>query len=173
MLLFLQAIFTSSCTFIIIGVDVGIGKHNDAIADDETKVRALMVSSYQPLTGNSTLTRRQWQALATATYVMDMMFIKMSIGIFLLRLSVQRRYSYTIIVSLVIICIWSTVTFIWDIFQCKPVEKQWDFRIEGGYCVSASEVVSAAYAISVMTILSDWLFVCLPLSHATGLADTT
>lgn len=101
----------------------------------------------------------QWQALATATYVIDMMFIKLSIGFFLLRLSVQKVYRYILMASLVVITIWSTVIFLWDIFQCKPIEKQWDYRIDHGHCVSAAEVVSAAYAISVMTILSDWLYV--------------
>lgn len=101
----------------------------------------------------------QWQSLATATYIIDMMFIKLSIGIFLLRLSVQRVYRMIILVSLVIITIWSTASFLWNLFQCNPVQKQWDFRIDSGHCVSATEVVAAAYALSVMTILSDWLYV--------------
>lgn len=106
-----------------------------------------------------TLTSFQWQAVATATYVIDMMFIKLSIGVFLLRLSMQRIYNWILWVSLVVIFIWSSVIFFWDIFQCSPVEKQWDFRIKGGHCVSADQIVAAAYAISVMTIVSDWLYV--------------
>lgn len=88
-----------------------------------------------------------------------MMFIKLSIGVFLLRVSVQKVYRYILHVSLAVIAIWSTVIFVWDIFQCAPVQKQWDYRIDHGHCVSAAQVVSAAYAISVMTILSDWLYV--------------
>lgn len=88
-----------------------------------------------------------------------MMFIKLSIGVFLLQLSAQKVYRQILWVSLVVITIWSSVTFFWDVFQCKPVAKQWDYRVQHGHCVSAEEVVSAAYAVSVMTILSDWLFV--------------
>ena len=88
-----------------------------------------------------------------------MMFIKLSIGVFLLRVSVQMVYRYIIWASLVVITIWSTVIFIWDIFQCSPVTKQWDYRIKGGHCVSAAQIVSAAYAITAMTIVSDWLYV--------------
>lgn len=105
------------------------------------------------------LTHTQWQALATATYVLDMMFIKLSIGVFLLRLSVQKVYTWILWVSLAIITIWSCVIFFWDIFQCSPVAKQWDFRITDGHCVTADQIVAAAYSISVMTILSDWLYV--------------
>lgn len=87
------------------------------------------------------------------------MFIKLSIGVFLLRLSVQRVYQYIIWTSLIVITVWSVVIFLWDILQCHPVAKQWDYRVTGGHCVAPEQVVSAAYAISVMTILSDWLFV--------------
>ncbi|KAF7547315.1 hypothetical protein G7Z17_g7819 [Cylindrodendrum hubeiense] len=140
-----QLIFTVSCVFILIGVHDGLGRHNEAIEDDHDEVNALM-----------------WQALATATYVLDMMFIKLSIGVFLLRLSVQKVYTWILWVSLAIITVWSCVIFFWDIFQCSPVAKQWDFRITTGQCVSADQVVAAAYSISVMTILSDWLYALLP-----------
>ncbi|KAL2676771.1 hypothetical protein Neosp_010537 [[Neocosmospora] mangrovei] len=146
LMLIAQGIFTVSCAFILEGVKEGLGRHNEAIEDDTAEVNAL-----------------KWQALATATYVLDMMFIKLSIGVFLLRLSVKPVYTWIIWISLAIITIWSTVIFFWNMFQCSPVEKQWDFRITGGHCVSADQIVSAAYAISAMTIVSDWLYAILPI----------
>ncbi|KAH7166157.1 hypothetical protein EDB81DRAFT_277022 [Dactylonectria macrodidyma] len=141
-----QLIFTVSCVFILIGVHDGLGRHNKAIKNDSEEVNALM-----------------WQALATATYVLDMMFIKLSIGVFLLRLSAQKVYTWILWVSLAIITVWSCVIFFWDIFQCSPVAKQWDFRITGGTCVTPDQIIAAAYSISVMTILSDWLYALLPI----------
>ncbi|KAM6487116.1 hypothetical protein HDV62DRAFT_143402 [Trichoderma sp. SZMC 28011] len=146
LMLVAQAIFTLSCAFVFAGVQDGMGRHNDAITDDGKKVSALM-----------------WQSLATVTYVINMMFIKLSIGIFLLRLSARKVYNWIIIVSLVIIGIWSLVIFFYDIFQCTPVQKQWDFRIQGGKCASPNDIIAAAYAISVMTIASDWLYALLPI----------
>ncbi|KAM5342621.1 hypothetical protein ACJ41O_013587 [Fusarium nematophilum] len=146
LMLIAQIIFTISCAFILEGVQVGLGRHNEAIREEQYEVNALM-----------------WQALATATYIIDMMFIKLSIGVFLLRLSVKKMYTWIIWVSLAVITIWSTVIFFWNLFQCDPVEKQWDFRIKDGHCVSAGQIVSAAYAISVMTIVSDWLYALLPI----------
>ncbi|KAM6522512.1 hypothetical protein FALCPG4_012163 [Fusarium falciforme] len=146
LMLIAQGIFTVSCAFILEGVKEGLGRHNEAIKDDAAEVNAL-----------------KWQALATATYVLDMMFIKLSIGVFLLRLSVKPVYTWIIWISLAVITIWSTVIFVWNMFQCSPVEKQWDFRITGGHCVSADQIVSAAYAISAMTIVSDWLYAILPI----------
>lgn len=88
-----------------------------------------------------------------------MMLIKLSIGLFLLRLAVAPVYKWIIRISLAIITIWSLVLFFWNLFQCSPVEKQWDYRITEGRCVTVDQIVAAAYAISVMTILSDWLYV--------------
>ncbi|KAL7797535.1 hypothetical protein V8C37DRAFT_279492 [Trichoderma ceciliae] len=146
LMLVAQVIFTLSCAFVFSGIHDGMGRHNAAITDDDKKISALM-----------------WQALATVTYVINMMFIKMSIGIFLLRVSARRVYNWIICVSLAMIMIWSLVIFFYDIFQCSPVQKQWDFRIQGGKCASPDDIIAAAYAISVMTIASDWLYALLPI----------
>lgn len=146
LMLVAQVIFTLSCAFVFVGVQDGMGRHNAAITDDDKKISALM-----------------WQALATVTYVINMMFIKLSIGIFLLRVSARKVYNYIICISLVIIAIWSLAIFFYDIFQCSPVQKQWDFRIQGGKCASPDDIIAAAYAISVMTIASDWLYALLPI----------
>ena len=87
------------------------------------------------------------------------MFIKLSIGIFLLRLSSKKFFVRTVQASLVVILLWSLGSFLWDIFQCTPVPAQWDYTIPHGKCVSSDEVVMAAYALSIMTIVTDWLFV--------------
>lgn len=108
----------------------------------------------------------EYQALATATYVLDMMFIKLSIGIFLLRIATQKRYRYTIWASIVIVAIWSLVLFFWNLLQCDPISAQWDYRLlenPENHCVSPQAIVDAAYALSVMTILSDWLYALLPI----------
>ncbi|KAL2753900.1 hypothetical protein ACRALDRAFT_2043034 [Sodiomyces alcalophilus JCM 7366] len=141
----LQVIFTISCSFILAGIHNGLGMHNKAL-DQDREIAAIM-----------------YQALATATYVANMMFIKLSIGIFLLRLAPSKVYIWTIYISLAIVCIWSIVLFFWSIFQCSPIEAQWDYTLPDGRCVSPEEVVAAAYSLSVMTILSDWLYALLPI----------
>ncbi|KXJ92992.1 hypothetical protein Micbo1qcDRAFT_232643 [Microdochium bolleyi] len=144
-----QANFTVSCAFILRGCFYGLGRHNKSLSvyDEVNSIK--------------------WQALATATYVLNMWLIKMSIGIFLLRIATLKRYRYTLYISISIVGVWSLVLFFWNIFQCNPVEAQWDYTIlssnPNARCVSVDQVVSAAYALSVMTILSDWLFALLPI----------
>lgn len=92
-----------------------------------------------------------------------MMFIKLSYAIFLLRLAIERRYRWTLWASMVVVAIWSTALFFWDLFQCSPVQAQWDYTIAGEHCVGSEQVVAAAYALSVMTIVTDWLYALLPI----------
>jgi hypothetical protein len=92
-----------------------------------------------------------------------MMFIKLSIAIFLMRIAVQQRYIWILRVSVVIVAIWSTPIFFYTIFQCTPVQAQWDYTILDKHCVSSESFVAAAYSISVMSILTDWLYALLPI----------
>ncbi|KAJ4416172.1 hypothetical protein N0V82_006932 [Gnomoniopsis sp. IMI 355080] len=143
LMLVAQANFTVSCAFIAAGLTVGLGHHN-AVLPTWEEILAL-------------------KALATATYISNMMFIKLSIGVFLLRLAVQRRYRWTIWGSMGIIASMSSALFLWDIFQCNPVAAQWDYTIPNHTCASTTQVVNVAYALSVLSILSDWLFALLPI----------
>lgn len=101
------------------------------------------------------------------------MFIKFSVGIFLLRLTTSRAYAWTIYISLAVIAIWTIVLSFWNLFQCSPVAGQWDYTIPGHTCVSPAQVVQAAYALSVMIILSDWLYALLPVPMVWKVKMTT
>ncbi|KAF9869481.1 hypothetical protein CkaCkLH20_13078 [Colletotrichum karsti] len=155
LMLVAQGVFTLSCSLILAGVHVGLGHHNRALGQKE-EISALM-----------------YQALATATYVLDMLFIKLSIGFFLLRLSNSKAYNWIIYISLAIVTVWSTVIFFWNVFQCSPVHAQWDYTIPNSQCVSPDAVVAAAYSISVMTILSDWLYALMPIPMIWNVKMTT
>ncbi|KAF1730847.1 hypothetical protein CRV24_008917 [Beauveria bassiana] len=146
LMLVAQIIFTSMCAFIFEGVRRGMGRHNAAIESDDDTVAALM-----------------WQAIATIAYILSMMFVKLSIGVFLLRLSARKVYTIIIKISLVVVTLYTLGVFFWDVFQCMPVAKQWDYRITEGHCASGQDIINAAYAISVLTVVSDWLYALLPI----------
>ncbi|KAK8038124.1 hypothetical protein PG994_014891 [Apiospora phragmitis] len=143
----------------LVGYTAGLGRHNKSL-DQPSEITAL-----------------EYQALATASYVLDMMFIKLSIGIFLLRLATQKRYRYLIWGSIVVITLWSLALFFWNVFQCNPVEAQWDYTIlerdPTAHCASGDEIVNAAYALSVMSILSDWLYALIPIPIVWSIKMTT
>ncbi|KAG6088276.1 hypothetical protein E4U15_006423 [Claviceps sp. LM218 group G6] len=156
LMLIAQAIFTVSCSIQFEGVQSGIGRHNASFTNEDDLVAAIM-----------------WQALGVAIYILNMMFIKLSIGVFLLRIATQKSYIWAIRIVLVIITLWSIGLFIWNLLQCTPIEKQWDFRITDGQCAGASEVLTAAYALSVMTIVTDWFFALIPIPMLWGVKMST
>ena len=90
-----------------------------------------------------------------------MAFVKVSIALLILRIVVARRYTYMIIISMVLVALWSLAELLFVIFQCRPVQFQWDTTIEGGICTGS--FVSAALAFSVMSIVSDWFYALLPI----------
>ncbi|KAI1423025.1 hypothetical protein F5Y12DRAFT_567093 [Xylaria sp. FL1777] len=141
--------FTVSCSFVFVGLSYGLGRHNTSLSQHD-EIEAI-----------------KYQALATASYVSNMWLIKLSIGLFLFRLAAQPSYKWVLGISIVVVGIWSFALFFWNIFQCSPVAAQWDYTIlirdPKSHCVSANEIVKAAYALSALTILSDWLYALLPI----------
>ncbi|KAG6142998.1 hypothetical protein E4U12_002358 [Claviceps purpurea] len=146
LMLIAQVIFTVTCSIQFEGVQSGVGRHNAAFTNEDDLVTALML-----------------QALGVAIYILNMMFIKLSIGVFLLRIATQKAYIWTIRIFLAIITLWSIGFFTWNLLQCTPIEKQWDFRITDGQCADAGEVLTAAYCLSAMTIVTDWFFALIPI----------
>ena len=90
-----------------------------------------------------------------------MSFIKISIALLILRIVVARHHTYVIIISIVLVALWSLTEWLFLIFQCRPVQFQWDRTIENGFCIG--NFVSAALAFSVMSIVSDWFYALLPI----------
>ncbi|KAE9369910.1 hypothetical protein N431DRAFT_381270 [Stipitochalara longipes BDJ] len=145
LMLIAQGVFALSCSFILRGVHYGMGHHDDSLPVPE-RIQGL-----------------KYQALATLTYVANMMFIKLSIAIFLLRIATKKRYTWTLKISMVIVTIWSLAIFFFDIFQCTPVQAQWDFTIQNSKCASGDSFVAAAYSISVLTVITDWMYAIIPI----------
>ncbi|KKA29241.1 hypothetical protein TD95_002064 [Thielaviopsis punctulata] len=145
-----QLVYTASAVLMFLSIHWGLGRHNAALPINKM-TNALM-----------------YQALVTETYVLNMMLLKFSIGIFLLRLATRKVYTYIIWASLIVVAIWSIVIFMWNILQCDPIRGQWDITIPNRKCVTTSQILAAAYSISVMTIVTDWLYAIIPIPMLWG-----
>ncbi|KAI1180777.1 hypothetical protein F4777DRAFT_172206 [Nemania sp. FL0916] len=141
--------FTVSCCFVFKGLSYGLGRHDKSLSQED-EIGAI-----------------KYQALATASYISNMWLIKLSIGLFLFRLAARRRYKYILAASIIVVGIWSLTLFFWDVFQCSPISAQWDYTIlandPDSHCIPVDQIVSAAYALSALTVLSDWLYALLPI----------
>ncbi|KAI0123026.1 hypothetical protein BJ170DRAFT_122831 [Xylariales sp. AK1849] len=144
-----QVVFTIFCAFVLTSHHHGLGRHNASL-DQSNEIEAI-----------------KYLLLTSDTYLFTMLFIKLSIAILLLRLATQKRYRYTIWGSIVVVAIWSIALFFFNVFQCHPVAAIWDYRIlmsdPTAYCVSLDKIINAGYSLSVMSILSDWLYALIPI----------
>jgi hypothetical protein len=102
-----------------------------------------------------------------------MMFIKLSIAIFLLRIATKKRYTWTLKISMFIVTVWSLAIFLFDIFQCAPIKAQWDFTIMNSKCAPGGSFVAAAYSISVLTVITDWIYAIIPIPMIWSVQLTT
>lgn len=88
---------------------------------------------------------------------------KISIGYFLLRITV-RRIDLLIIYGVMVVTVLTGIIFFFlTLFQCWPVEFFWDKTIEGGSCIDINVIVTATYVYSAFSVVCDFTFALLPI----------
>ena len=92
------------------------------------------------------------------------MAIKLSIGLMLLRLVVEKSHRMLIYMVVGFIEVYSVVYFFLFVFQCLPSKFFWT-RMGGdtnGQCMDPVVVVNATYVYSAITCAGDWVLAILP-----------
>jgi hypothetical protein len=91
------------------------------------------------------------------------MLIKASIGIMLLRLSVNRIHKSIVWTVLALTEVYSFFFFFIFLFQCVPSAYFWTQLTGGkGTCMDPDIVVGVFYGYSAITCAGDWTFSILP-----------
>jgi len=91
------------------------------------------------------------------------MFIKASIGIMLLRLSVNRIHKTIVWIVLGVTEVYSLFFFFIFLFQCLPSAYFWtQFTGGKGSCMDPRIVVRVFFGYSAITCAGDWTFSILP-----------
>jgi hypothetical protein len=91
-------------------------------------------------------------------------FLKCSIGIFLLRIAVEKTHRMILWLSLIAIQGYSVYFFFIFTFQCWPVSHFWEqFRGGHGKCVPSKVVVNSFYGYSALSCATDWTFSIVPI----------
>lgn len=97
-----------------------------------------------------------------------MIFSKISIGIFLIRIIVEKVHLWLIYVALLINVMSGLAFFLVTLLQCQPVSYFWD-KSQDGTCISAGVIVALTYVYSVFNIICDFIFALLPIVIIQGL----
>lgn len=91
------------------------------------------------------------------------MFIKASIALMLLRLTIIQTHRVIIWTTLIVTEVYSTFFFLLFVFQCRPSAYFWT-RFTGGEgsCINPIITVRSTYGYSAIVCLTDWVFATLP-----------
>ncbi|GAB1314738.1 Rhodopsin domain-containing protein [Madurella fahalii] len=87
---------------------------------------------------------------------------KVSVGLFLLRLTPSLRFRYLVIGVTIFTILSATANILTVFFQCRPLALTWDSSVEGT-CMPAANLKFAAYFNSSVAVLTDVLFALLPI----------
>ncbi|THX69727.1 hypothetical protein D6C97_10359 [Aureobasidium pullulans] len=127
------------------GVAHGSGKKRKLLNDDDAQT-ALMYWFFCEIS----------YTLATAT-------LKISIGLFLLRIAVVRTHIWIIRWIMIFNVIFAVPYCLLVTFQCRPISFWWDLHPDHhGKCLSPTVIVINTYIISVLNSVADWTFGVLP-----------
>lgn len=93
-----------------------------------------------------------------------MMMMKISAGLFLLRLAATNVYRNICIGFVVVMTLYSIASVFTVIFQCIPVNSIWDPTVHGAKCLSPHVRVALSKSYSIICAISDFFLVLLPVS---------
>jgi hypothetical protein len=92
------------------------------------------------------------------------MALKLSIGIFLLRLAVTRASRIIIYVIIGVVEVYGAFYFFLFVLQCRPSSYFWTQYTGGtGTCIDPKITVDATYAYSAISCVADWALGLMPI----------
>jgi hypothetical protein len=168
-----QPLFIVS-TIGILGIAfTGGGKRDDELTTDE-KQRAMFVSNPEKIM-NVYLCLR-WPVVVSLTsvesgarqlltlfrFIMQTMFclavipVKWAICFTLLRIvNGKKAYEWSIYATMAAVAAVMTSMTIYEFFHCTPIAMNWK-AVEGGSCKAQSNIIGFSFALSAVSIFSDW-----------------
>ncbi|KAH9906368.1 hypothetical protein F4778DRAFT_725582 [Xylariomycetidae sp. FL2044] len=136
--------FVIYCTCSMNGVYFGTGRHKADLTE-----------------ANNAQAKEYWW-FCYLSYSMSMLFSKMSIAWFLLRVAAQRLHRWIIWAALTITTVTCMTFFFVTIFQCHPVSYFWDTYTQEGTCINSTVVIALGYIYSSCAVITDFTFALLP-----------
>lgn len=93
---------------------------------------------------------------------------KLSIGVFLLRIAVQKMHHYILYMLMFLSVVTGLVFFFVTLLQCHPITYFWE-KDQDGSCIDAGIIAALTYLYSAISVICDFTFALLPLHIIQGL----
>ncbi|KAK4062789.1 uncharacterized protein Triagg1_9659 [Trichoderma aggressivum f. europaeum] len=88
--------------------------------------------------------------------------LKISIGYFLLRITVERIHTWIIGTVMLVTVVTGIVFFFVTMLQCAPVSYFWD-KTQPGSCINIDVIITLTYIYSAFSVICDFTFALLPI----------
>ncbi|EFQ31309.1 uncharacterized protein GLRG_06453 [Colletotrichum graminicola M1.001] len=142
----LMFIYTAYLITQIQSVRYGTGRHRVDLSPEDNR-NALML----------------WY-ICELLYIISTCLLKISVGYFLLRVSIRRVHIWIIRLLMLGTILFGITFFFLVMFQCTPIPTFWEQSPRmADKCLSNSVIFSTLYTASVINCLADWAFGILPL----------
>lgn len=98
-----------------------------------------------------------------------MIFSKLSIGAFLLRIVVAKVHRWTLYGAIFVNILTGLIFFFVTTLQCLPISYFWNKETQTGTCISIDIIIALTYLYSAFNIICDFTFALLPIAIVKGL----
>lgn len=126
------------------GIHYGTGRHMSELSD-ENILKAM----------------RYWWFCYVA-YCWAMIMIKVSIGLFLLRITIHKIQRWIVFIVMGLTVLTGLVFFFVTLLQCTPISFFWDKFSQTGSCVNVDIIIALTFLYSVVSVICDFAFAILP-----------
>ncbi|KAL7802365.1 hypothetical protein V8C44DRAFT_353411 [Trichoderma aethiopicum] len=136
--------FILFCAVAIMGIHYGTGRHYWDIEQQQDIQEAL----------------KYWY-FCYIWYCVTMIASKISIGYFLLRITVERIHTWIISAVMLLTVVTGIVFFFVTMLQCAPISYFWN-KNQHGSCINIDVIIAITYLYSAFSVVCDFTFALLP-----------
>lgn len=95
-------------------------------------------------------------------YVCATSFLKVSIGLFLLRVATNKIHIWIVRLVMILAAVFGFAFFFVIVFQCWPISDWWSLDPNQKHCIKPEIVVGLTYGVSGLNVIADWTLGILP-----------
>ncbi|KAH6980945.1 hypothetical protein BKA56DRAFT_550770 [Ilyonectria sp. MPI-CAGE-AT-0026] len=136
--------FTLFVIFTLVGVQHGTGHHRSDLSDADFEIGM-----------------KVWW-FCYIWYIITMIMSKLSIGYFLIRITVKKIHKFIVYGAMMASVIMGTAFLFVTLFQCRPISFFWNKDLLGT-CVDIDVIIALTYLYSTVSLVSDLTYAILPM----------
>ncbi|KAH9809513.1 integral membrane protein [Teratosphaeria destructans] len=140
-----QLLFTAYLICQLGGILYGTGEH---------------LSNLEPIRAQKALS---FWYFCEAFYVVSTGMLKVSIGLFLLRVATKPVHLWLIRVIMVFSAVFGGAFLFVVIFQCWPISDWWSLNPADKHCINPTVIIGLTYGVSALNVVADWTIGILPI----------